>query len=90
MAQVVVVAFVEGSLFVLFDLTEGATLPQLVSEEQAPAAIAQKQAKTQGADVVGQPLGGVLFSAARLLPFLVDAVSYRVSFVALLFIRRPF
>jgi MFS family permease len=89
MAQVVVAALIEGSLFVLFDLAEGAALPQLVAEEQMPAAIAQNQAKTQGADVVGQPLGGVLFSTAWLLPFLVDAVTYLVSFVALLFIRRP-
>jgi predicted MFS family arabinose efflux permease len=90
MAQVVVAALIEGSLFVLFDLAEGATLPQLVAGEQLPAAIAQNQAKTQGADLAGQPLGGVLFSTARLLPFLVDAVTYLVSFVALLFIRRPF
>jgi MFS family permease len=90
MAQVVVAALIEGSLFVLFDLAEGAALPQLVTKEQVPAAIAQNQAKTQGADVVGQPLGGVLFSTAWLLPFLADAVSYLVSFAALLFIRRPF
>ena len=90
MAQVVVVALIEGSLFVLFDLAEGAALPQLVAKEQVPAAVAQNQAKTQGADVVGQPLGGVLFSIAWLLPFLADAVSYLVSFAALLFIRRPF
>ena len=90
MAQVVVVAMIEGSLFVLFDLAEGAALPQLVAKEQVPAAVAQNQAKTQGADVVGQPLGGVLFSIAWLLPFLADAVSYLVSFAALLFIRRPF
>jgi predicted MFS family arabinose efflux permease len=90
MAQVAVAALIDGSLFVLFDLAEGAVLPQLVTGEQLPAAIAQNQAKTQGADVAGQPLGGVLFSAAPLLPFLVDAVTYLVSFIALLFIRRPF
>ena len=88
MAQVIVAALIEGSLFVLFDLTEGAVLPQLVTAGQLPAALAQNQAKTQGADVVGQPLGGVLFSTAWLLPFLVNAVSYLVSFTALLSIRR--
>jgi MFS family permease len=69
MAYVVVVALIEGSLFVLFDLAEGAAMPQSVTDEQVPAAVAQNQAKTQGADLVGQPLGGVLFSIARLLPF---------------------
>ena len=90
MAQVVVVALIEGSLFVLFDLAEGAALPQLVTKEQLPAALAQNQAKTQGADLAGQPLGGVLFTIAWLLPFLADAMTYLVSFVALLCIRRPF
>ncbi len=90
MAQVIVAALIEGSLFVLFDLAEGAVLPRLVSEGQLPAALAQNQAKTQGADVIGQPLGGLLFSAAWLLPFLADAVSYLVSFAALLSIRAPF
>jgi MFS family permease len=90
LAQVALVALVDGSLFVLFDLAEGAALPHLVAKEQVPAAVAQNQAKIQGADVVGQPLGGVLFSVARLLPFLADAVTYLVSFGALLLIRRPF
>ncbi len=89
-AQLVVVAFVEGTLFVFFDIAEGAALPQLVTAEQLPAAMAQNQARMQGADLVGQPLGGVLFAASRLLPFLVDAVTYALSFVALLLIRRPF
>jgi MFS family permease len=89
-AQLVVVAFVEGTLFVLFDLAEGAALPHLVATEQLPTAQAQNQARVQGADLVGQPLGGLLFSVARLLPFLVDAGTYAVSCAALLLIRRPF
>jgi hypothetical protein len=83
-------AFVEGCLFVLFDLGEGAAIPHLVTQEQLPAAIAQNQAKTQGADLVGQPLGGLLFSVSAPLPFLVDAISYLCSLIALVFIRPPF
>jgi MFS family permease len=87
--QLVVVAFVEGALFVFFDLSEGAALPRLVASEQLPAAMAQNQARTQGADLVGQPLGGALFGFGRAFPFVFDAVSYLVSFVALLTIRTP-
>ena len=87
--QLAVVAFVEGSCFVFFDLCEGAALPQLVSERQLPSAIAQNQARIQGADLVGQPLGGLLFSASSLLPFLFDAVTYLVSFGAVAAIRSP-
>jgi MFS family permease len=78
LAQIIVVAFVEGSLFVFFSLAESAALPQIVPKEQLPTAVAQNQARVQGADLVGQPLGGALFGISRLLPFAADAVSYAV------------
>jgi MFS family permease len=87
--QLVVVAFIEGSLFVFFDLCEGAALPHVVAAEQLPAAIAQNQARIQGADLVGQPLGGVLFSIGRAMPFAFDAATYAVSAIGVAFIRRP-
>jgi len=86
-AQLAAVAFVEGSLFVLFDLSEGAALPRLVPAGQLPTAVAWNQARTQGADLVGQPLGGVLFAIAPALPFAVDSVSYLVSGGAVAAIR---
>ena len=89
-AQIMVVAFVEGTGFVFFNLSETAALPQIVPKEQLSTAVAQNQARIQGADLVGQPLGGALFGLARLLPFAADAVSYAVSFVSLLFVRPAF
>jgi MFS family permease len=86
-AQLVAVAFVEGSLFVLFDLAEGAALPRLVPAGQLPTAVAWNQARTQGADLVGQPLGGLLFAIAPALPFAFDSVSYLVSGGAVAAIR---
>jgi predicted MFS family arabinose efflux permease len=88
--QLVVVAFVEGSCFVFFRLSESSALPHIVQRVQLPTAIAQNQAREQGAELVGQPLGGVLFGISQVLPFLFDAVSYAVSFVSLLFIRPAF
>jgi MFS family permease len=89
-AQIVAVAFVEGSLFVFFSLAESAALPQVVPREQLSAAVAQNQARMQGADLAGTPLGGALFGISRLLPFAADAISYAVSFVSLLFVRPAF
>jgi len=89
-AQIIAVAFVEGSLFVFFYLSESAALPQIVPKEQLATAVAQNQARVQGADLAGQPLGGALFGISRLLPFAADAASYAVSFVSLLFVRPPF
>jgi MFS family permease len=40
LAQIVVVAFVEGSLFVFFSLAESAALRQIVPKEQLPTAVA--------------------------------------------------
>ena len=90
LVHVLVVAFCEGTGFVFFSLAESAALPQIVPREQLSAAVAQNQARIQGADLAGQPLGGALFGISRLLPFAADAISYSVSFVSLLFVRCAF
>src|SRR5262245_61090237 len=87
-AQVVTVAFIEGTLFVFFSLSESAALPQVVPKEQLTTAVAQNQARMQGADLAGQPLGGALFGISKQLPFAVDAISYALSFVSLLLDRK--
>jgi predicted MFS family arabinose efflux permease len=89
LAHILAVAFVEGAFFVFFRLAESAALPQVVPKEQLPTAVAQNQARDQGAELAGAPLGGLLFGFDRLLPFLFDAVSYAIGFVTLLFIRSP-
>jgi predicted MFS family arabinose efflux permease len=90
LAWLAAVSFVEGACFVFFQLSESAALPQVVPREQLPQAIAQNQARMQGASLAGSPLGGALFGLSRLLPFAADAVSYAVSFVSLLFVRPAF
>lgn len=85
--HLVVVVFVDGAGFVFFQLSESAALPHLVHRTQLPAALAQNQARENGAEIAGQPLGGALFAAGQALPFLVDAVSYLLSFLGVLFIR---
>jgi predicted MFS family arabinose efflux permease len=87
LGQLLVVGFVEGSLYVFFQLAEGAALPHVVARSQLPAAVAQNQARDQGAELAGQPLGGFLFGIGHAVPFLFDAVSYLVAFAALLFVR---
>ena len=87
LVHILAVAFVEGAFFVFFRLAESAALPQVVPKEQLPTAVAQNQARDQGAELAGAPLGGLLFGIDRLLPFLFDAVSYAVGFVTLLFVR---
>lgn len=89
-AQIFAVTFVEGSLFVFFNLAEVACLPRVVPQEQLAAATGQNSATDGLSLLISQPLGGLLYSLASLLPFLADAVSYVVSVVSLLFIRTRF
>jgi predicted MFS family arabinose efflux permease len=90
LAHVAVVAFVESTLFVLFRLGETAAVRRVVEPAQYPQALAQNEGRVRAANLIGTPLGGVLFDVGRAVPFAADACSYVVSLVTLLLIRRPF
>ncbi len=90
LAQLYAVAVIEGTLFTFFNLADTAALPQVVTKEQLPAATAQSQIAYSLSDLLGPTLAGALYGVGRVLPFLVDAVSYVVSFVSLFFIRTRF
>ncbi|GAB7046022.1 MFS transporter [Catenuloplanes indicus] len=83
-----VAAFVHGLCFVFFGLAEAAALPLIVPPAQLHTAIARNEVRTRGAALAGGPLGGLLFGIDRALPFVVEALSYAVASVALLFLRR--
>jgi predicted MFS family arabinose efflux permease len=87
--QIVVVAFVQGTVTAVFGLTEQGALPLVVHPTQVPEALARNEARREGASLAGPPLGGVLFAAGRALPFAVDAVSYLACAVGLLALRTP-
>lgn len=85
-----VTSVVEVTLGTFFNIAEVSCLPQVVDKEQLPAAMGRVQATDGIATLLGPSLGGVLFAARALLPFLADAVSYVVSIVSLFFIRTSF
>jgi MFS family permease len=71
---------------------DGATIPalrRLVPAEQFAARSAQEQGRQMVAQFIGSPLAGFLFSLARSLPFVVDAVSYVFASLGSALIRRP-
>jgi MFS family permease len=86
-AHLAVVAFVLGLCFVFFGLAERAALPKIVPVAMLASAVAQNEARSRGAALAGPPLGGLLFGLDRALPFVVDAVSYVLATIGLLFIR---
>ncbi len=90
LGHIMAVAFVEGSALVFFELAEAAALPHIVSKANLSKAIAQNQGRQQVANLTGPPLGGLLISVGRSVPFAFDALSYAISFVALSFIKPSF
>ena len=89
-AQLYLAALIEGTLFVFFNIAEVSCLPRIVPKEQLPAATGQNQAVEGTALLVGPPLGGILYAASHLLPFLADAISYVLSVASLSLIRTNF
>jgi MFS family permease len=89
-AQVVVVAFLEGSAFVFFNIAEVGAVRSVVPAQQLPDAFAAEQARFSVVTLAGPPLGGVLFGLGRSLPFLADAISYVFSIGSLAWMRTPF
>ncbi len=89
--QIYVVAFVEGSLFVFFNIAEVAALPRLVPTHQLPQAAAQNEAAFGAAHIMGPSIGTLIYqSIGRSAAFLFDALSYVVSAASLLLIKTEF
>lgn len=86
-AQVYVTGFIGGTLFVFFSAADAGALPHVVAREHLTAAVAAQQATSSATAVAAPLLGGTLFQVSRSLPFLVDAVSYLLSAVALRMVR---
>ena len=90
LAQVYLVTFTAGTLFVFFNLAETAALTRVVDHEHLPEATSRNETMLNASYTVGQTLGGVLFNVGRVFPFLFDALSYIFSVVSLRFIRTRF
>lgn len=85
-----VTGFLDVLLGTFFSIAEVSCLPQVVDKEQLPSAMGRTQATTGIMNLIGSPLGGLLFSIQMFLPFLIDAASYFISLVSLLLMRVQF
>ncbi|GAA2367487.1 MFS transporter [Streptomyces cuspidosporus] len=64
-------------------------LRRIVPKEQVATATAQSMGRDMVVQLIGAPLGGLLYSMARWIPFLFDAVSFVFVTLGSLLIRRP-
>ena len=87
---IALVAFVEGSMYIFFNIAELGALRSVVPARQLPAAAAAEQARYSTVTLVAPPLGGALFGLGRSLPFIGDVLSYFFSLGSLLAMRTPF
>lgn len=79
--HLVAVALGTGAVAGIYMPTELSAVRTVVSREELPTAISQNQARHHLASLLGGPLGGVLYAVGRPLPFLVDAITFAVSWV---------
>lgn len=87
LAQLYIVALVEGTLNVFFNLAETAALTHVVSRDQIPAATSLNEVTLSTGTMLGPALGGLVFALGQGLAFLADALSYAASVVSLWLIR---
>jgi predicted MFS family arabinose efflux permease len=91
LAQLYVSAFIEGTLFVFFNIAEVASLSRVVPKDQLPQATAQNEAAFAAAHIAGPSFGTALYQGlGRVAPFVADAISYTISVITLAFIRTEF
>jgi predicted MFS family arabinose efflux permease len=81
--HLVAVAFLSGAAAGVFAPAEMAAVRKVVPNGQLATAMSQNQARQHVADLLGGPVGGVLYGVLRWLPFAADVISYAVSFVLL-------
>ncbi|MEO6059061.1 MAG: MFS transporter, partial [Candidatus Limnocylindria bacterium] len=85
--QLYVMAGIFGVVDALFYPAVGTILPMLVDEETLPPANALMQGSQQFASLIGPAAAGVLVALVNTGPaFVIDAVSFAVASVALLFV----
>ena len=77
------VALLTGVCAGVFTPAEMSAVRTVVPTEQLPTALSQQQARQHVANLVGGPLGGLLYAVTRWAPFLFDALTFAVSWVLL-------
>lgn len=83
------IAFGLGAISLFYELAKLAAMVWVVPKGQLTAAVAQNELIYGSCSLLGPALGSWLFSIARLLPFVIDALSSLILLGALLSIRSP-
>lgn len=88
--HIYLVALLDGSLVVLFNIAEMAAISRVVPKEQLPQATGQNEAAFGFVSIAGPSVGTFLYGLGQSIPFLFDSISYAVSVISLGYIKTPF
>jgi MFS family permease len=89
LVAIVVTAVVDAIGSTIFGTAETSALRNVVPMASLPIAVARNEARMASSALVGPPLGGLLYSVSRAVPFLGDAASYLLSLIGISLIRVP-
>src|SRR5690242_4245104 len=89
LVHLVIAGVISGAVDAFDAAATSATVRTIVPTAQLPVAYTRLEAGERAARLIGPPAGGALYSLARGVPFLVDAVSYAATSVAVTRIRTP-
>jgi hypothetical protein len=89
LGHLIAVGVVSGVCDALLSPAAAAAVRTIVPPPQLPLAFTRLEARQHGAELIGPPVGGALYSAGRSIPFLVDAASYLVAAASVLLLRTP-
>lgn len=87
--QLLLVAAVNSGAGVFRNLARSVALRHVVAAPQLPQAFALDEGRNHAIGLVGQPVGGVSYATAPVLPLVADLVSFAVSATLSTRIRHP-
>ncbi|MET9340622.1 MFS transporter [Nonomuraea sp. NPDC003804] len=89
LAHLLIVAAILGGGGALSGPARMLIVREIVPPEQLTAALTQEEVRDNLATLLGAPLGGFLFGVRQFLPFALSAVTFAVSWIAVLIVRVP-
>ncbi|WP_345575411.1 MFS transporter [Streptomyces prasinosporus] len=85
--HIALVAFVQSSMTVFYQLSERAMVRGVVPPQQLGAAMATNEARSRGVNFVGHPASGAMFGLSAWVPFLSSVTLYLFSLITLVRLR---
>uniref|UniRef100_A0AAU3GV72 MFS transporter n=1 Tax=Streptomyces sp. NBC_01401 TaxID=2903854 RepID=A0AAU3GV72_9ACTN len=85
--HIAIVAFIQSSMTVFYQLSERAMVRGVVPPQQLGAAMATNEARSRGVNFVGHPVSGAMFGLSAWMPFMSSVCLYLLSLITLVRLR---